>query len=465
MLTSTVRLFKDLKESLSGTDQDFTTGSVGRAILLLAVPMVLELSMQAVFGIVDLFFVARLGTHAVAAVGLTEAVLTIVFSIATGLGMGATALVARRIGEKRPEAAGSATGQAIIAALVISIPLGLVGLLSAGPILELMGASRDAIKIGTGYNLVMLSGNATILLLFVLNAVFRGAGDAAIAMRALWMANLLNIVLDPLLIFGIGPFPELGVTGAAVATNLARGVGVVYQLTILFSARSRVPLTLTSFRLHPELLRKLIRISCGGVLQLLVGTVSWLGLVRLVAIFGDAALAGYTISLRIIVLAILPSWGMSNAAATLVGQNLGAGRPERAERSAWLTGFANMVFLGLLTLVFVVLAESLGGLFTSDDPVIAYAADSLRYISYGYVFYAYGMVVSQAFNGAGDTYTPTIANLICYWLLQIPLAYFLALPGGMGAQGVFVAIAISESILAIVVAIIFRRGKWKLRQV
>ncbi len=461
MSTATVRFFKDLRQSLSGSEQDFTTGSVARAIMLLAVPMILELSMQAVFGVVDLFFVAQLGSPGVAAVGLTEAVLTVVFSIATGLGMGATALVARRIGEKRPEEAGLATGQAILAALMVSIPIGLLGLFWTAPILQRMGASPEVVVVGAGYNRVMLAGNATIMLLFVINAVFRGAGDAIAAMRVLWMANLLNIFLDPLLIFGVGPFPELGVTGAAIATNLARGAAVIYQLTILFSDRSRVPLTTSSFRVRPGVLWKLIRISCGGVLQLLVGTVSWLGLVRLIAIFGDAALAGYTISLRIIVFAILPSWGMSNAAATLVGQNLGAGQPERAERCAWLTAFANMLFLGCLTLFFVTLAEPLGRLFTSQDVVVSYAVDSLQYISYGYVFYAYGMVISQAFNGAGDTYTPTLANLVCYWLFQIPLAYLLAIPVGMEAQGVFAAIAISESVLAIVVVIIFRRGNWK----
>lgn len=465
MSAETVPFLRDLKESLSGTEQDFTTGSVGRAITLLAIPMVLELSMHAVFGVVDLFFVARIGAPAVAAVGLTEAVLTIVFSIATGLGMGATALVARRIGERRPDEAALATGQAIIAALAVSIPISLAGLAWAGPILQLMGASREVVEVGVGYNRVMLAGNATILLLFAINSVFRGAGDALTAMRALWMANLLNMVLDPLLIFGAGPFPELGVTGAAVATNLARGAGIVYQLTVLLSSRTRIPLEARSFRVDPPLLWRLSRVSIGGVLQFLVGTASWLGLVRLIAVFGDAALAGYTISLRIIVFAILPSWGMSNAAATLVGQNLGAGQPGRAERCVWRTGFVNMVFLALLTLIFVALAEPLSRLFTSEPEVVVYAADGLRYISYGYVFYAYGMVVSQGFNGAGDTYTPTLANLACYWFLQIPLAYLLALPAGLGAQGVFAAIAISESVLAVVVVLVFRRGRWKVRQV
>ena len=461
MSHSLTRILSDLKESLSVTEQDFTTGSIGRAVTLLAVPMVLELSMQSVFGVVDLFFVARLGSRAVATVGLTEAVLTIVFAIATGLGMGATALVARRIGEKSPGAAALATGQAIIASLAISIPISLAGLLSAGSILELMGASRGVVEVGTGYNLVMLTGSATILLLFVINAVFRGTGDALTAMRVLWAANLLNMVLDPLLIFGLGPFPEWGVTGAAVATTLARAAGVLYQLAILSSPRSRLPLTARCFRLNAALLWKLIRISLGGVLQLLIGTASWLGLVRIIAVFGNAALAGYTIGLRIIVFAILPSWGMSNAAATLVGQNLGAGQPDRAERSVWLTGFANMVFLALLTVTFVVLAEPLARLFTAEAEVIPHAVDCLRFISYGYVFYAYGMVVSQAFNGAGDTYTPTLANFVCYWILQIPLAYFLAFPAEMGVRGVFAAIAISESILAVVIVLLFRRGRWK----
>jgi putative MATE family efflux protein len=328
-----------------------------------------------------------------------------------------------------------------------------------------MNATPEIIAVGTGYGRIILGGNIVIMFLFLNNAIFRGAGDATIAMRSLWIANIINLVLDPCLIFGLGPFPRLGVTGSAIASTIGRGVGVLFQLYVLSRGQGRVRISRQQMRVDPRVMLRLLRVSIGGMFQFLVATASWLGLVRIVAIFGGAALAGYTIAIRIIIFAILPSWGMSNAAATLVGQNLGAGKPERAERSVWVTGFCNMVFLGLVTIVFVAFARPLINIFTTDPEVVPYGIDALRYISYGYVFYAYGMVMVASFNGAGDTTTPTLINLACYWLFQIPLAYTLALPIGLGARGVFLAICIAESTIAVVGILVFRRGKWKTRKI
>lgn len=459
------RVLADLREAIRGSEQDFTAGHLGRAILLLSVPMVLEMVMESIFAVVDVFFVARLGADAVATVGLTESVITVVFAVAIGLSMSTTAMVARRIGEKDVQGAAVAAAQALALGVMVSLPIAFAGVYFATDLLRLMGASPGVLASGAGYMAVMLGGNVTIMLIFLINAIFRGAGDAAIAMRALWIANVINIVLDPCFLFGWGPFPEMGVTGAAVATNIGRGTGVLYQLYVLLRGGSRIRLQHARLRLNWEVMARLVRVSLGGIFQFLVATASWLGLVRVVAIFGSAALAGYTIALRIIVFAILPSWGMSNAAATLVGQNLGANQPDRAERSVWLTGWCNVIFLGVVTVIFVLFAEPLVQLFSRDAEVVPLAVDCLRYISYGYVFYAFGMVVVQAFNGAGDTFTPTVINLVCYWLFQIPLAYVLAIPLGYGAQGVFAAIAIAESTLAVVAVLVFRRGTWKMRRI
>ena len=455
-----------LREAVVGSQQDFTEGSIGRAIFLLAVPMVLEMMMESLFGIVNVFWVAKsLGKEATATVGITESMLTMVFAVAMGLSMATTATVARRIGEKDHHGASIAAVQSIILGVVASIPVGIIAIAFAPQMFKLMGASDGVIASGTGYARVILGGNVVIMQLFLINAVFRGAGDASIAMRVLWIANVINIVLDPCLIFGLGPFPKLGVTGSAIATTIGRGTGVLFQLWFLFSGRGRVKVDWRGIRLNVEVMTRMVRISLGGMFQFLVATASWLGLVRILAVFGDAALAGYTVALRIIIFAILPSWGMSNAAATLVGQNLGAGKPARAERSVWVTGFANMCFLGLVAIIFITFAERLIGIFTTDPAVVPYGVSCLRFISYGYIFYAYGMVMVQSFNGAGDTNTPTVINLCCYWLFQIPLAYSLAIPFGFGAKGVFVAITLAESLLAVVSVVVFRKGKWKTRKV
>ncbi|HNL27990.1 MAG TPA: MATE family efflux transporter, partial [bacterium] len=402
---------------------------------------------------------------AVASVGLTESMLTIIFAVAIGLSMATTAMVARRIGEHNPEAASIAGFQAVLIGVAVSLPVSVIGLTMTPWLLEQMGASAGIIENGTGYAVWMIGGNLTIVLLFLNNAIFRGAGDAVTAMHALWVANLLNMVLDPIFIFGFGPVPAMGVTGAAIATNIGRGVGVLFQLYILIYGKRRLVFSPAVMRLDPEVLWNLIKVSVGGIFQFFITTASWLGLVRIVAMSGSAALAGYTIAIRVIIFAIMPSWGMSNAAATLVGQNLGAQKPDRAERAVWFTARANMFFLGVVAILFISFAEMIIAWFTDDSQVVYYAVDCLRIISYGYVVYACGMVMVQAFNGAGDTRTPTWINLGCYWMFQIPLAYTLAVIYGFGAQGVFAAIPIAESVATVVSVIMFRKGHWKLQKI
>lgn len=456
--------WETVRSAVLGTHQDFTQGPIGRAIFLLAVPMVLEMLMESLFGIVNAFWVSRLGQDALAAVGLTESMLTIIFALAMGLSMATAATVARRIGEKNPEAAAHAAAQSILIGLVVSVVIGAVGFFFAGDLLRLMGAEPGVVAVGAGYPRIIFGTNAVIVLLFLNNAIFRGAGDASIAMRALWLGNLINLVLDPCLIFGYGPFPEMGVTGSAVATTIGRGTAVLYQFWALGSGASRVRLGARHLRPDLKTMIGLVRISLGGVFQFLIATASWVVVVRIVARFGSAAVAGYTVAVRILIVALLPSWGMSNAAATLVGQNLGAGKPERAERSVWLTGLANMAFLAGVTVLFLVFAEQLVNIFTDDPAVVPYAVDCLRYVSYGYIFYAWGMVLVQAFNGAGDTWTPTLINLFCFWVFEIPLAYALALHTGMEARGVFLAITAAESLLAVIGLVVFRGGRWKTKK-
>jgi putative MATE family efflux protein len=452
-----------VREAIAGTHKDYTAGTIGRAIALLAIPMVLEMLMESLFGVVDVFWVAHLGADAVATVGYTETCLTILFALALGLSTGATAMVARRIGEKDPEAASVVAAQAIVAGLLVSAVISVAGCIYAPDLLRVMGASPHVIAIGAGYTRTILSGSATIFLLFLINAVFRGAGDAATAMRALWIANIVNICLNPFLIFGLGPFPHLGVTGSAVGTTIGRGIGVLFQLYVLFSGRGRI--RVHRLTLDFPVMWRLIRLSLGGTFQYLIQTASWVGVVRIVSEFGSAAVAANTLAIKIIVFAILPSWGMSNAAATLVGQNLGAGRPDRAERSVWRTALYNMLFLGAIGLFFIVFAERVIGVFTSDPAVVPIAVQALRFLSYGYVSYAYGMVVTAAFNGAGDTITPTILNIICFWACQIPVAYVLSFHTSLGVRGTYVAIVVSDSLLALTGVIWFRRGKWKQRVV
>jgi putative MATE family efflux protein len=454
-----------LREAVLGSRQDFTEGPIGRAILLLSVPMILEMMMESLFGIVNVFYVARLGADAIATVGLTESMLTIVFGIAIGLSMATTATVARRTGERDPEGAAVAAVQSIIIGVITSLPLAIAGVAFAPTLLRLMGAEAGVVNTGSNYAAIILGGNVCILLLFLINAIFRGAGDAATAMRSLWLANIVNIILDPCFIFGLGPFPELGVTGSAIATTIGRGSGVAFQLWVLLSGRSRIKVRREHLRLDPPVMWKLLRISVGGMFQFLVATASWLGLTRIIAIFGSEALAGYTLALRILIFAMLPSWGMSNAAATLVGQNLGAGKPERAERSVRLAGLSNVIFLGVVALVFVIFTERIIGIFTTDANVVAYGVSALRIVSYGFILYGYGMVMVQAFNGAGDTFTPTVINLSCYWLFQIPLAYTLSIVLKLGASGVFWAIPIAETLLTVLAIIYFRRGRWKAMKV
>lgn len=454
-----------VREAIRGSKRDFTEGPIGRAIFLLAVPMVAEMLMESLFAVVDIFWVSKLGADAVATVGLTESMLALIYAVAIGLSMGATATVARRIGEKDPEGAASAAVQAIALGVVLAVPIGVTGALLAPKLLTLMGASPAVVAKGAGYTAIMLGANLVILLLFLINAVFRGAGDAAVAMRVLWFANALNIILGPCFIFGLGPFPELGVTGAAVGTCIGRGTGVLYQLWTLSRGRGRVVVRRDHLKLDPAVMMRLLRISGSGILQAAIGTASWIGLVRILSAFGSAALAGYTIGIRIIVFAILPSWGMSNAAATMVGQSLGARKPDRAERSVWIGGFYNMLFLGTVGLLFVLFARPLIHFFTDDPAIVPYGVDCLRIVSYGFLFYAYGMVLTAAFNGAGDTWTPTWINFFCFWLWEIPLAYVLATRTGMGPRGVFVAIMIAFSTLAVVGALVFRRGKWKEKKV
>ena len=457
----TQSLWSSVREALRGSHQDYTQGSLNRTILLLAIPMVLEMVLESLFAVVDVFFVGRLGADAVATVGLTESLLTLVFAVAIGLSMSTTAMVARRIGEKDPEGASVAGVQAVILGLAISLVVGVPGFVYAPELLKLMGASPDIVATGSGYARIALGGCGAVMMLFLNNAIFRGAGDAAIAMRLLWISNIINLVLDPCLIFGIGPFPRLGVTGAALATFIGRSLGVLYQFYRLARGTERLASLAHHLGLNLVILWRLIRVSITGILQFSIANTSWIALVRIVSTFGAAALAGYTIAIRILIFVILPSWGLSNAAATLVGQNLGAGKPDRAEASVWRTGFYNMLFLGGVGVLMILFAQPIIRLFTHDPEVIPLAASSLRILSYGNIGYAYGMIMLQAFNGAGDTVTPTWVNLFGFWFLEIPLAYWLAIPMGLRSNGAYFSIVIAECAIALAGVILFRRGRWK----
>ena len=454
-------LWSAIKESIRGSHRSYTTGPIGRSILLLAIPMVLEMLMESVFAVVDIFWVSHLGTDAAATVGLTESLLTIIYTLAIGLSIGGMAMVARRIGEQNPDGAARAAVQAIALALLLSILIAVVATPLAPKLLALMGGSPWVVEHGSAFTRVMLAGNATVVVLFMVNAIFRGAGDAAIAMRTLWLANWINIVLGPCLIFGLGPFPKMGIVGAAIATNIGRGTGALYALSRLVRAGGRFDVQRKHLRIEPAIMLRLLRLSGTGTFQVFIGMASWIGLVRIISSFGSNAVAGYTFGIRVILFALLPSWGMANAAATMVGQALGAGNPERGERAVWKAGFYNMIFLGIVGLLFILFAPQIIWFYTSDPDVAHYGVDCLRIVAYGFLFYAYGMVLGQSFNGAGDTWTPTIINLFVFWLWEIPLAYVLSVVLGLGPRGVFIAITIAFSTLAVVSGIVFRQGRWK----
>jgi putative MATE family efflux protein len=457
----TQSLWGAVREALAGAHgRDFTEGPIGRAIFILAVPMVLEMLMESVFVIVDVFVVAHLGADAVATVGLTESFMTILYTLAMGLSIGASAMVARRIGEKDAEGAAHTAAQVILFGCALSLLIGVVGAVFAPQLLAIMGASPGVIA-NASFTRVMLGGNASVVLLFLINSVFRSSGDAATAMRTLWLANAINIVLGPALVFGWGPLPQLGVVGAAIGTTIGRGTGVLYAITRLEKPTSRVRLHAHHFKLDLALIGRVIRLSSAATFQVFVGMASWIGLVRILANFGSDALAGYTIGIRIVMFALLPSFGMSNAAATMVGQALGAKKPERAEQAVWKTARYNAVFLAVIGLLFVVFARQIVGGFTPDPDVARYGVMALRTVAYGFVFYAYGMVIGNSFNGAGDTRTPTWINLFVFWILEIPLAWLLSHQTGLGVLGVFVAMTVAFSVLAVVNAVVFRKGRWK----
>lgn len=454
------------RQALLGSSTiNYTEGSIARATFLLAVPMILEMAMESVFAIVDIFFVASLGAEAVATVGLTESVISLLYAMAIGLSMGATAMVARRIGENSPEAAAFVAGQVLWIGVGVSVLVGLFGFLYAESILRMMGAEQSVIDMGTSYTQLMLGGCFTIVFLFLNNAIFRGAGDASLAMRALVLANVINIILDPCFIFGWGPFPEMGVTGAAVATNIGRGIGLLYQFYYLFASNRRIQLVLKDFVIKLAVIMTLLRISVGGIAQFLIATASWVFLMRLVSVYGSDAVAGYTIAIRVMMFVILPAWGLSNAVATLVGQNLGAHKIERAVSTVWQVAKYNVAYMLLVAAVLIVMPRSIMEVFTTQPQAVAYGIDALRIMSYSFGFMGLGMVAIQAFNGAGDTVTPMWINGFCYWMVQIPAAYWMATRLAMGPYGVFWSIFIAEILMGIVGVAFFMRGRWKYQTV
>ena len=456
-----IKFFSEISEAIRGTEYDYTSLSLQKALILLSIPMVLEMLMESVFTIFDIYFVSKLGADAVSIVGLTESMLTIMYAFGIGLSISATAIVSRRIGEKEPRLASQAAFQALIVTAAVSATISFVGLFFSQDLLRLMGASESSILSYSGYTKWMLGGNATIMLLFVLNGIFRGTGDAAIAMRVLFIANAINIVLDPMLIFGIGPFPELGIEGAAIATNIGRGTGVVIQLYTLIFGRSRISFALQDLKVDVKFIGSYLKLSYAGISQMLIATTSWIGLVRIISTFGSVSLAGYTIGIRIMIFALLPASGIGNAAATLVGQNLGAKKPGQAEKSVWASGAVNSILMGIVGLVFVLWPEAFIKILNHDPDVVLKGAECLRILSIGFISYGFGMVVVNSLNGAGDTFTPMIINLFCFWLLEIPLAYFLAIGLKMNEKGVYYAIVIAETAMTISSIAVFRLGKWK----
>ncbi len=455
------KVFNYFIQALTGKENEFVSGSIRKAIFMLSIPMILEMMMESIFAIVDIAYVSQVSVNAVATIGLTESVITLIYAVAIGLSMAATALVARRIGEKDIDGAKAAAVQAILLGVVVSIIVGICGFLFAKDILALMGAEPELIAEGYGYTQLLIGGNVTILLLFLINAIFRGAGNASVAMWTLVLSNGLNIILDPIFIFGWGPIPEYGVTGAAIATNIGRGTAVIFQLFVLFFGWSAIQIKIKDIIVNIKVMLNLVKVSIGGIAQFLIGTSSWVFLMRMMAEFGSEVLAGYTIAIRIMLFTLMPSWGMSNAAATLVGQNLGAKQPDRAEISVWKTGKYNAYFMGVVSIIYFFFSHNIVGWFNDNPIVIENGGLCLQIIAIGYVFYAYGMVVTQAFNGAGDTGTPTKINLVAFWMFQLPLAYLTAITFKLGAMGVFIAITAAEVLLAIISIIWFRKGNWK----
>ena len=463
--TTMTRILGDVRDALRGHQHDYTTGPIGQAIFLLAIPMVLEMVMESLFAVSDVFFVARLGATAVATVGLTESMMIVVYTLAMGLAISGTAVVARRIGEKDADGAGRAAVQAILLGTLVSSLIALSGALLAPTLLRFMGAGGDVIASGTMFTRVMLGGSVTAFLLFVVNATFRGAGDAAVSMRVMWLANAINIVLGPVLIFGVGPFPAMGVTGAAIATTIGRGTGLLYALYRLVRGSGNLRVRRAHLVFEPHTMLSMLRLSGNGTFQVLVGSLSWIFLVRLMAVFGSAAMAGYTIAVRMVMFAMLPAWGLGNAAATMVGQALGAGNPDRAEKAVWTAARYNVAFLGVMGLLFGVFAPAIVRGFTSDAGVTRVAVDGLRVMALGFPLFAFGMVLTQSFNGAGDTATPTRINIGVFWLFEIPLAWLLAQRSPLGFHAIFVSISVAYSLLAAVSFVMFRRGTWRTRKV
>ncbi len=455
------QFFQYFKIALSGKEQEFTSGSIRRAVFMLSIPMILEMLMESIFAIVDILYVSQVSVNAVATIGLTESVITLVYAVAIGLSMAATAVVARRVGEKDLKGASQATVQVLFLGVLIAVIISVIGILYPKEILKIMGAEPDLIAEGYGYTKILLGGNITIMLLFLINAVFRGAGNASIAMWTLILSNGLNIILDPMFIFGFGPIPAYGVEGAAIATTIGRGTAVVFQLFVLFYGYSKIKIKVKDLVLRIGVMLNLVKVSLGGIGQFLIGTSSWVFLMRIMSEFGSEVLAGYTIAIRVMMFTIMPAWGMSNAAATLVGQNLGAKKPDRAEASVWKTGKYNAWFMGLVSVIYLVFAPQIVGLFNSTPSVVKYGSLCLRIIAAGYIFYGYGMTVIQSFNGAGDTKTPTYINFICFWMFQLPFAYLAAITFDFGPVGVFWAITLAEVLIAIIGIIWFKKGKWK----
>lgn len=450
-----------LRLGIAGEDANILTGNIDRAIILLAIPMTLEMVMESLFAVVDIFFVSKIGVNAIVAVGLTESLMTITYSLGWGLALGTTAMIARRVGEKDNDGASVAAVQSIYLAFIIAVPIMIAGLLFSADLLRMMGASEMIIVEGAGYTRLIFGSNIIVILLFLINGIFRGAGDAALAMRSLWIANSINIILDPMFIFGIGPLPEWGIEGAAIATVIGRAVGICYQVYHQAKGRGIVKIHSGNWQYKNDIVVRLVKLSSGVTAQFIIGSASWIFLMRIMSTFGSVALAGYTIAIRIIIFTILPAWGFSNAAATMVGQNLGALQPERAEKSVWRTGFFNAIFMGIVMIVFLFFSDDIADFFTDEKDVVESAAQCLNIFSLGYFSYAFGMVLVQAFNGAGDTRTPTIMNLVIYWLMQIPLAYLLSVQLSLGAPGVYWTVVICETIFSIAGYFLFKKGKWK----